>query len=238
MTWLSRISFSLLAAGAALAANVSGTVRLSDSRVPAVRKGRDYSGVVIWLDPVNAASVPKTRKTAPLRMEQKDKKFIPHILAAPVGATVRFPNLDPIFHSVFSNFSGQIFDFGLYAPGSSRNITFTRPGVVRIFCNIHPTMSAVIVVVRSSWFAVSDASGSFTIHDVPPGDYRLGVFHERATEETLHGLARRIQISSQDLTLPPMAISETGYLDTPHRNKYGLEYPPVPDDGAYSTRPK
>ena len=239
MTWLSRISFSLLAASVALAANLSGTVQLSNSRLSTVRRGRDYSGVVVWLEPVNATSVHETSKTtAGLTVEQKDKKFIPHILAAPVGATVRFPNLDPIFHSVFSNFSGQIFDFGLYAPGASRKITFTRPGVVRIFCNIHPTMSAVIVVVRSSWFAVSDAAGSYTIPAVPPGDYRLEVFHERATQETLEGLARRIQISNEDAVLPPMTISESGYLETPHKNKYGLDYPPVPDDGAYSARPK
>ena len=71
-------------------------------------------------------------------MEQKNKQFDPHVLAIQAGAAVSFPNLDPIFHSAFSNFSGQIFDLGLYAPGTSRNIVFRRTGVVRVFCNIHP----------------------------------------------------------------------------------------------------
>src|SRR3974377_857609 len=140
MTWLWLTGFSLLAAAQVFGAEVHGAVRLSHSRVPAVRNGRDYSGVVVWLDPLT----PPARVPAPpanLTMEQKGKRFVPHILAAPVGATVRFPNLDPIFHSAFSNFSGQIFEFGLYPPGTSRDVTFMRPGVVRIFCNIHPTMS-------------------------------------------------------------------------------------------------
>ena len=124
------------------------------------------------------------------RMEQKDKHFKPHVLAIPVGAAVDFPNLDPIFHNVFSNYNGQIFDLGLYRPNTSRDVVFKRPGIVRVFCNIHPTMSAVIAVLDTPWFAVSDASGDFEIRDVPPGNYKLHVFHERATEETLSAPGR------------------------------------------------
>lgn len=231
MTWLSRIVFSLVAVPVALATNVTGTVRLANSRVSAVRKGRDYSGVVVWLRP-GATAAARATHPAIVTMEQKDKRFVPHILAVAVGTTVRFPNLDPIFHSAFSNFSGQVFDFGLYPPGTSREVTFTRPGVVRIFCNIHPAMSAVIVVLESLWFAISDREGNFKIAGVPSGDYRLGIFHERATKETLEGLERRLRISGQEMTLPPILVSETGYLETPHKNKYGLDYPPVTDDSG------
>jgi plastocyanin len=233
MIWLWRIAFSVVLAAPVLAADVSGAVRLSHSRISSVRKGQDYSGVVIWLDPLVAPA--SHAQTPPMRltMEQKGKRFIPHVLAVPVGAKVRFPNLDPIFHSAFSNFSGQIFDFGLYPPGTSRDVEFTRPGVVRIFCNIHPSMSAIIVVLKYPWFAVSNEAGAFSIGDVPDGDYRLRVFHERATQETLDGLAKRIQVSGRNIVVPPMPISETGYLETPHKNKYGSDYPPVPGDGAY-----
>lgn len=233
MTWLWRIVFSLLLAGPAICGTVSGAVRMSHSRVPAVRKGRDYSGVVIWLEPTTPAPRGPARP-ARLTMEQKGKRFIPHVLAAQVGATVQFPNLDAIFHSAFSNFSGQIFDFGLYPPGTSRDVTFTRPGVVRIFCNIHPAMSAVIVVVKSPWYGVSDEAGNFVISGAPPGEYRLHVFHERATQETLRSLETRIQVTSDDLKLPPLEISEIGYIEAPHKNKYGADYPPVTNDtGAY-----
>jgi plastocyanin len=231
MTWLWRIVFSVVLAQAGLAAEVSGSVRLSHSRVAAVRNGRDYSGVVVWLEPVGAA--PVAREKAHLTMEQKGKRFIPHVLAAPVGATVRFPNLDPIFHSAFSSFSGQIFDFGLYPPGTSRDVTFTRPGVVRIFCNIHPAMSAVIVVLKTPWYAVSAADGRFAIHDVPAGEYRLHAFHERATVANLTALETRVEVTERDAVLPPLDISETGYLEVPHKNEYGQDYPPTSENGAY-----
>lgn len=232
MTWLWRIGFSPLLAAAGLCATVTGSVRVSHSRVPAVQKGRDYSGVVVWLDPVGGAPRGPAR---PMRliMEQKDKRFTPHVLVAQVGATVAFPNRDPIFHSAFSNFSGQIFDLGLYPPKTSREVTFNRPGIVRIFCNIHPSMSALIVVLRSPWFASSGDSGEFEIRDVPPGDYQLRLFHERATAETLSKLERRITVSSADLQLPLLDISEIGYIEGPHKNKYGGDYPPLTEDGAY-----
>jgi plastocyanin len=229
MTWLWRIAFSLSLATPAFSGNVTIAVRMSHSRVPAVRQGRDYSGVVVWLDPVEARPVGPVRQ-ARLTMKQKEKRFSPHVLAAQVGATVQFPNLDAIFHSAFSNFSGQIFDFGLYAPGTTRDVTFTRPGVVRIFCNIHPVMAGVIVVLKYPWFDVSGPSGEMVIRGVPPGDYRLHVFHERARQETLGALERRISVPPGDLQLPPLEISEIGYIEAPHKNKYGFEYPP--DGGA------
>ena len=233
MTWLWPICFSLLLAWPARCATVAGSVRLIDSRVAAVRKHQDYSGVVVWLEPVHPepggyASAAQNHA----RMEQKEKRFGPHVLAIQSGTGVSFPNFDPIFHSAFSNFSGQVFDLGLYAPGSSRNITFTRTGVVRIFCNIHPSMSALIVVLKYPWFATSDSTGGFAITGVPPGEYYVSVFHERATAKTLQELRRRIVVTDAGVDLPPVAISETGYVEAPHKNKYGQDYPPPPEDGA------
>jgi plastocyanin len=230
MTWPLLICFSLLPLWPVEAASVSGKVRLSDSTLPAVSKGRDYSGAVVWLEPLTApgAASPSVRRP-PAQMEQKDKQFIPHVLAIQAGTDVTFPNVDPIYHSAFSNFSGQIFDLGLYPPRTSRTVRFDRMGVVRIFCNIHSTMSAVIVVLKFPWFAVTDAAGGFTISDVPPGDYQLRVFHERAAQQTLEALERRITVSDQDPPLPLLTISETGYVEGPHQNKYGQDYPAAPD---------
>lgn len=213
-------------AGHVAAATFSGTVELRDSKDAAVVKARNYSGVVVWLKPL-AGGKPAGGKA---RMLQSDKRFSPHILAIPMGTRVDFPNLDPIFHNAFSNFDGKLFDVGLYAPGSSRSVTFDRPGIVRVFCNIHPMMSAVIVVVDSPYFAVSAKDGSFRIPNIPPGEYELHVFHERASQETLDKLDRTISVTASDTSLPPFPISESGYLMMPHKNKYGREYPPVPDD--------
>src|SRR5215510_4904279 len=153
-----RIIPLLLTLHIASAATVVGRVELADSRDASVRKSRNYSGVVVWLEP-NGHPAPGPPTPQHFKMLQKEKHFLPHVLAIPVGATVDFPNLDPIFHNAFSNFSGQPFDIGLYAPGTNKSVTFRHPGVVRVFCNIHSTMSAIIAVLPVPWFAVTDASG-------------------------------------------------------------------------------
>jgi plastocyanin len=218
----------LLSAGNIRGGSVTGAVQLTGSSGSAVHKNEDFSGVVIWLEAPGKSLAPIPSEH--VRMIQKDKRFSPHVLAVGVGSTVDFPNLDPIFHNAFSNFDGQIFDLTLYPPGTSRSVHFKHPGVVRIFCNIHPTMSAIIVVLDSPYFATTGKDGHFTLPDVPAGQYRLHVLHERATPEALAALSRSVTIPASDLTLPLITISEAGYLPVPHKNKYGRDYPPVPDD--------
>jgi plastocyanin len=220
----------LLGAGVLLhGASVTGRVELRDSREPAVRKRADYSGVVISLKP--AQGEPPAPAAPPhAKMIQKDKSFSPHVLAVRTGTVVDFPNFDPIFHNAFSSYNGQVFDVGLYPPGSTRSVRFSREGIVRVFCNIHSSMSAVIVVLNSPYFAITGRDGSFEIPDVPAGEYDLTVFHERATESTLAELRRRVTIGKDALALPPVAISEAGYLAIPHKNKYGADYGPEPGD--------
>lgn len=233
MTSPLRISFSLLLlAAAAWGANVTGSVELADSRDSSVRKKRNYSGVALWLEPAGASPA---LPAATLTITQKDKRFLPHISIVPTGTTVDFPNFDPIFHNAFSNFAGQPFDTGLYPPGTTRKVRFARPGVVRVFCNIHSTMSAVIVVVSTPYTAITSTNGAFSMANVPPGEYTLKVWHERATEATLNRLTRRVTVDSGGLALGTITISESGYLPVPHTNKHGQQYPPEPTGpGAYS----
>jgi plastocyanin len=225
----SLICFSL-AAFAARGAALSGTVVLRDSRVDAVNKQKDFSGVVVSAQPVDGKIPPPP--AAHGTMLQKAKMFTPHVLPVVAGTTIDFPNADPIFHNAFSNYSGQIFDLALYPPGTSKAVRFTRPGVLRVFCNIHPAMSAIILVLNTPYFVKTMKNGSFAM-DVPPGEYELNVFHERATDEELAGLARRIIVSDPALRVPPITVSEAGYLIAPHKNKYGHEYPPTSDDQVF-----
>ena len=229
MMWASLIFFSPLAI---LAATVSGRVELKDSRDPAVRKKLDYSGVVVSLKPVNGA-LPVRLANARARMVQRHKTFTPHVLAIPIGTTVDFPNFDPIFHNAFSSYNGQIFDVGLYPPGSTRAVYFKREGTVRVFCNIHSSMSAVIVVLATPFFDTTERGGVFEIRDVPAGDYDMRVFHERASDENLRRLDRRISVPAAGLDLPVFPISESGYLPIPHKNKFGQDYRSEPDDRAF-----
>ena len=92
---------------------------------------------MVWLEPVRRRCL-SCPKPARAEMIQKGKTFSPHVLAVTLGTVVDFPNYDPIFHNAFSNYDGQIFDIGLYPPGTTRSIAFRREGVVRVFCNIHP----------------------------------------------------------------------------------------------------
>jgi plastocyanin len=223
MTLRLLICFNVLVLGA-IAGTVSGKVSLEGSKEKRVTQKRDFSSVVIWLDPVGNHRVPLTPQKRTI--EQKDKMFLPHVLAVPIGSSVDFPNYDPIFHNAFSNFEGQMFDVGLYPPKTTRTVKFHREGIVRVFCNIHPSMSAVIAVLRTPYFDVTAADGSYRISGVAPGEYILKVFHERATEATLESVSRRITVSDDDLTIPAFAVSEAGYIALPHKNKYGRDYPP------------
>ena len=202
---------------------VKGRVELINSTLKP-RGGRvDASGVVIWLTPLDRAAPrngPKQKRT----INQRDKRFSPHVVAIEAGAQVDFPNDDPFFHNVFSIYNGKKFDLGLYASGETRPVTFNRPGVSYIFCNIHPRMSAVVVAVDSPWFAVSDSTGAFAIANVPEGRYRLGVWHERAKPELLDALARNVTVEANGLDLGGIQISEEGYLPRPRQNKHGQEY--------------
>ena len=212
------------------AATVHGRVEIVSSKDPGVRKHSDFSGVVVWLDPTSGT--PPILQPRKAEMVQRGKRFTPHVLAIAVGSTVDFPNYDPIFHNAFSNYDGQVFDVGLYPPGTTRSVPFRTEGIVRIFCDIHPTMSAIIVVLKSPYYAVSSKNGEFSIANVPPGAYRLNVFHERSTEQTLHDLTRAVEVTGAHVNLPVLAVSESGYLLLPHKNKHGKDYPGAA--GTYS----
>jgi len=231
MTSVWRIFSSLCAAGPLLAGTVTGTVE-----VTGVRGAAGSSGVALWLMPRNGA-MPADLHPGVARMVQHHKQFQPHVLAIPVGSAVDFPNLDPIFHNAFSNIDGQPFDVGLYPPGTSRRVVFHKTGIVRVFCNIHESMSAVIVVEDTPWLAVSNARGGYTITEVPPGDYTLHAFYERATRQTLDSLVRNLAVGEGRTTIPLIRISGTGYIAAPHKNKYGRDYPPEDQNGSYGAKP-
>ena len=236
MIWRSLICFSSISVAvfAACGATLSGTVVLRDSRLDAVNKQKDFSGVVVSAQPMGG---PLSGQLGPppaahATMQQKGKMFKPHVLPVMAGTTVDFPNFDPIFHNAFSSYNGQIFDVGLYPPGTSRSVRLTTTGVLRVFCNIHSTMSAIILVLGTPYMAKTAKSGSFEM-DVPLGEYELSVFHERSTEQELANLTRRVIVLEAGLRVPPIMVSEAGYLVAPHKNKYGHDYPPSSDDQVF-----
>jgi len=226
-----RISwFCYLLTSSAVAASLTGNIALI--RSGGERKGDDHSGVVVWLESTKGAISSQRGSSRRAVMEQRNKTFLPHVLAVEVGTAVDFPNFDPIFHNAFSNYDGQVFDLHLYAPQTSRRVIFRRPGMVRIFCNIHATMSAVIAVLPTPYYTVTGSNGRFQI-EAPAGSYRFRVWHERSQAEFLESLEREVTLGVEGLTLPEIQIAEQGFLTVPHKNKYGRDYPPQKDDHVY-----
>jgi plastocyanin len=118
--------------------------------------------------PVNATAV----------IDQKSLQFRPHVLPIQMGTTVEFPNSDPVAHNVYSISPAKRFNLGLYHQGTIPRITFDHPGVVALLCNVHLEMSAYVVVLRSPYFAKSNAEGRYRVTDVPAGKHRVRCWHE------------------------------------------------------------
>jgi plastocyanin len=152
-----------VAAAMAPAEPLTGVVRVD---------GKPRKDVVIWIEGLASAAPPAPPIAV---LDQRNLEFVPHVLAVRVGTQVRMPNSDRVFHNVFSFHDGKRFDLGLYPVGTSKTLTFDKPGLSRIFCNIHPAMAAYLLVVDSAYVAVTDAHGRFTIEGVPAGShaYRL-----------------------------------------------------------------
>jgi len=190
--------------------------------------------VVVWLSPLDSRTPLKPFPTGPLKLIQHNKNFQPHILVVPVGAIVQFPNHDPFFHNVFSLFEGKRFDLGLYEAGSSRNVSFDRPGISYIFCNIHAEMSAVVIALETPYYSISSAKGEIVLPDVPIGRYAMHVWYETALPETLKSLTHEIDVTAGMSTLGVLQIP-LERAATAHKNKYGMDYePPAPNSPGYS----
>jgi plastocyanin len=167
--------------------DVHGVVRVS---------GRPQANAVVWLE---SSGAPPSR-TGKIVLNQQNLTFSPRVLAVRVGSTVEFPNNDRVFHNVFSFRDGKVFNLGIYPVGTVRNVTFDKPGLSRLFCNIHPNMAAYIMAIDSPYFAVSDETGAFTIRGVPPGTYtyrtwRSGGDISTGTFEV--GSERRLEVDRQ-----------------------------------------
>jgi plastocyanin len=115
---------------------------------------------------------------------QKDEAFVPYVLPIAVGTIVDFPNRDRTYHNVFSLSRVRSFDLGRYARGQSKAVLFDRPGVVRVFCEIHSHMSAYILVFAHRFFAATDSDGRYQIAGIPPGSYEVSVWTDGRVRET------------------------------------------------------
>ena len=193
-----------------------------DSVAPGDGAPRVAAPVTTAADEARARAALDAARAASTRAEMamRSKSFVPHVQIVPVGGAVAWPNRDPFSHNVFSNTPGGAFDLGLYPRGDVRAAGFRRPGVYEIFCNIHPRMSAFVLAVPGTQYARPGADGQFTIADVPPGRYRLRVWHERAAPES-----QLVTVAADGVSGVRVALDARGYRPVPHANKFGQPYP-------------
>lgn len=118
------------------------------------------------------------------RMDQRHEMFVPHLVAIHTGGVVDFPNNDQVYHNVFSLSKVRRFDLGRYAAGRSKAVRFDKPGIVRVFCDIHSHMNAYILVFAHRFFAATDEEGRYRIEGIPPGTYNVTVWYEGSDRET------------------------------------------------------
>ena len=174
----------------------------------------DYerSHVVVYLEDAALASVPSSAKPMTAEMEQQNRRFSPDLVVIPAGSSVSFPNFDPIFHNVFSLSKPKSFDLGNYSRGQTRMVTFPKPGIVAVYCHLHPNMAGTIIVTPNQWGVRVDASGQYTLANVPPGKYTVVAWHKTGGtfRKTIEVVAGR---DSEANFFVPLAELATGEAD-------------------------
>jgi plastocyanin len=176
----------------------------------------DRSDVVVYLE-----QVPRKYQALkkPRSLAQRDKSFVPRMIAITKGSTVDFPNEDKLFHNVFSLSEGNTFDLGLYRAGESKSVTFDKTGVVDVYCNIHPNMWAQILVLDNPFFTTSNKDGSFELAKVPPGTYKIAAWIN-GSGEPVH---KEIKVEPGKRAELQFEIRE-GATSKPHLNKLNQPY--------------
>jgi plastocyanin len=139
------------------------------------------------------------RPSGSFTIEQRGLTFIPRVLPVPVGASVEFPNNDDVFHNIFSLSSTKRFDLGRYPTGQSRSVKLDKPGIIKVFCDIHAHMSAIIYVLTTPFFTTADTTGGFLLDGIPAGRYLLKAWHETLGEKT-------VEIVIEERTVLPVEI--------------------------------
>jgi plastocyanin len=156
---------------------------VADLGTPGVREMPDTRRAVVYLETAPAAAL-EAREPGRARMDQRNEAFFPQVLAVDAGTLVDFPNNDSTYHNVFSLSKPKRFDLGRYARGRSKSVRFDRPGIVRVFCDIHSHMSAFVLVFSHPFYSTTEADGRYRIDNIPPGTYTVSAWHDGAARDT------------------------------------------------------
>ncbi|MBL0163576.1 MAG: hypothetical protein IPP82_08040 [Xanthomonadales bacterium] len=203
----------LLAPLCANAAQLDGQVSLLVDGKPL--RAEEAAEAVVYFRPASASRLEPSASEYTMSTERK--QFVPHILPIVVGSVVRFPNQDTILHNAFSTSKNNAFDVGLYSEGEGHTVTFTHPGYVRVYCNVHHSMIGHILVLDTPYFTHPDAQGRFTLGDLPEEAGDLVVWHDRAKPWHVKAVPGKTAASEVILDLNLRRIPQ-------HMNKFGKPY--------------
>lgn len=204
---------------------VSGRVVIAKNGATLV----DASNCVVWIEGAHhPAAVPAAsaqRSSVHVEMKSQGKKFVPRVVAVEKNAEVEFPNVDPIYHNVFSVSPSNRFDLGLYRSGGSKAKKFDESGVVRVYCNIHPQMVGFVLVVDSDFTAVTGPDGAFRFDNVPTGNWQIRAWQEEGGDGRTPVIVRARAGGGAAESPVTLRLDATEYKPLPHKNKYGKDYP-------------
>lgn len=197
-----------------------GSVRVE---VVLLRGGERLAGddSVAWMEDMPATGATNER----VKLAQRDKQFEPRLSVVSIGSTIDFPNFDRVFHNVFSLSTAKSFDLGLYRKGKSKAVRFDHPGLVQVYCNIHPHMAAYLMIVDSDRYSTATADGVMTMRKIPAGRRTVKGWNVRGGMWT-----RQITVRPARTTTVIVELDISSWRDMPHLNKHGKEYPPPDDD--------
>lgn len=199
----------------------SGTTSISGQVSIAERPGEtteDLGNVVVFLEPVGAAARARALASTNTDIALDKRQFSPRVRIVTEGSKIEFKNQDPFSHNVFSKTNGG-FDTGTYGRGKSKEQEFKMAGVYPLYCNVHPRMTAFVITLNTPYFTQAGGDGRFSLDSVPPGQYKLHVWHDRTSEvvEDLVVPARGVRNLRKEL-------DARGYKYAQHKNKFGQVY--------------
>lgn len=212
--YTSLLGLCIFALGHSQAATLSGKLTIKDKK----DQPADYCDqAVVFLEPTDKAMSVPTSANMKSEMRATDKVFTPGVLVVEKGATVQFPNDDKILHNVFSLSKTKKFDLGLYRKGDGKSVTFDKPGIVKVYCNIHSKMNGVVLVLENSLFARVKSDCSYSVENVPSGEFKVSAWYR-------YGKGKEETIKIADNRSLDFSIKHTKKVKRKHKNKHGKSY--------------